>query len=183
MDEVTLIDTVQSHLDSALSVPVRTRNGTEDDRPVPAVILDDIDITDIIVHNTHLSGVEENDSPGTPDKRYHSFRYWARFDYLIRHTSDREAAILHRDLKNVLRPLSENPRALHDHTNEVKLRGGGGFTSTNVEDQEAEMNFAFRIRTFHLMDNINDVGFSDSTLDTIQNALDSGDGEDFTVTN
>jgi len=183
MDEVTLIDTVQSHLDSKLGVPVRTRGGTDDERPVPAVILEDFDVTDITIHNTHLSGVEENGSAGTADTRYFSFHYWARFDYTVRHTSDRDSALLRKDLKRVFMPLSENPRWLDDQLNELKLRGGGGFQLTNAEDKESEMNLAVRIRTFHLMDNSEDAAFGSSTLDTIQNKLDAGDGEDFNVTN
>lgn len=180
MDQTELIDTVQSHLDSKVSVPVRTKGGTGDERPVPAVILEDVDIRDITLHNTHLAGVEEK-PPGTSDLRLFHFRYKARLDFAVRHTSDREASLLQDKLRAVFEPLTENPRSLDSDLSEVNLRGGGGFSLTNVEDKESSMNFAVQIRTFHAMDNTEDAAFDSSVLDTIENTLPDGDGEDFTV--
>lgn len=183
MDEVTLIDTLQDYLNDNLSVPVRTRSGTEDARSVPVVVLDDFDVTEITFHNTNLVDVIENTDPGVADERYFRFHYWIRLDYEVRNTSDYETALLWRTLKQLFLPLAENPHSLHDDINEVRPRGGGGFSLSNVEDAETESNYAVRIRSFHQMNNLDDAGFDDSTLDTIQNKLEDGYGDDFTVTN
>lgn len=181
MDQTELINTIQSHLDSKLSVAVRTRNGTEDERPVPAVILEDVDITDIRFHNTHLAQAVENDSAGTADERYFRFHYWARLDYLVRHENDFNASTLRDQVRHTFQPLEENPRSLDNDLNEVNLRGGGGFTGSGTEDSESEMNQAVMIRSFHQMKNTEDAAFDSSTLDEIQNKLDAGYGDDFTV--
>lgn len=182
MNQTELIDTVQSYLSDNLSVTVRSKSGTEDERPVPLVSLDAIDIEDIVVHNTSLAQVVET-PPGEPDKRYFHFRYWARLDYEFRNVSGRETSLLSTEFRNAFRPLTENPRSLHDDISEVRLRGGGGLTETNVEDAESEMFSTVRIRTYHQMNSVDDAGFDSSTLDTIQNKLDDGYGNDFTVTN
>lgn len=183
MDQTNLISTVQTYLSDSLPVPVRTRGGTEDERPVPAVILEGVDVTDLTFHNTHLAQVVEQGSPGVPDEWYFRFHYRARLDYLVRHKTDLKSSNLVDNLRQVMLPLVENPRVLHDDINRVRLRGGGGFSVTNVEDSESEMNQAVQIRTFHQMNNLDDAAFDDSTLDTIQNKMDDGYDDDFTVTN
>lgn len=172
MQHTTLIETIQSYLDSKLSVPVRTSGGTEDERPVPVVILDDVDFTDVTFHNTHLVQVVENDAAGVPDDRYFRFHYWVRLDYTIREGKDLSALQLRDALRSAFLPLVENPAAIHEDVRRVKLRGGGGFMHDFIEDRETEMTFPVRIRSFEQISNADSSALESSTLDEIQDSFD-----------
>lgn len=180
MDELTLIETIQSYIDVNVSAAVRTSGGTDDERPIPSVVLDETDVVEVTHHNTNLAQVVEDDTTGQPDERYYRFYYEIRLDYLLTHKSDHEVQSLFQDMQTIFRPLTENPRRLDGDIHRVRIRGGGGFNGTFVEDPESQMTYAILVKSFHQMDNIESDMFDDSTLDTIENVIDPG--QDFNVT-
>lgn len=166
MDQTTLIETFQSHLETELSVPVRTKGGLGDERPVPVVILEDFDVQDLVFHNTHLAQVVEHDTAGVSDERYFRFHYEARLDYTVRAADDLSALQLRDDLRRALYDVCEEPQSLDGDLRRCALRGGGGFTHSFVEDTESEMTQAVLVRSFEQVSKSNY-----STLDDIKESF------------
>lgn len=166
MEPTALISTLNDRLATRLGLPVRTN--TENERPVPAVILDDMSVTDYTFHNTALAGVKETGA-ATSDERYFRFYYDVRLDYVVRHHSDPDASLLFDDLREEFMRLRIDPSLLDADINAVTLRGGGGIDTVFVESSEAEMTQSVEFTTFHQVlrdnyDTIQDIQMS-FTLD------------------
>lgn len=151
MEPTELISLLNERLEGRLGVEVRTN--AENERPVPAVILDDMSTEDYEFHNTPLAQVVETNTGS--DKKYYRFYYDVRLDYEVRHNSDPKAVALHDSLRHQFMLLRLNPGSLDGDLQEATLRGGGGLDHAFVEPSETELTQSIVFRTFHqvLFDN------------------------------
>lgn len=158
MDAATLSSTFQSHLNDNLTVPVQT-TGAEESRPVPGVLLENLDLQDITYHNTPLWHVVEHDLAGTSDERWFRFHYRVRLEYAIRHKSDISALRLFDNVRSVLEDIAIDPRGLHSDLRDVSLRGGGEMQHSFVENTESELNQSVVVESFdqRLRDNYDSI--------------------------
>ena len=151
MEPTELIAALQSRLSARLPAEVRTNPDNE--RPMPAVILDDTVVTDHTFHNTPLAQHVETNSGS--DERYFRFYYDLRLDYTVRHTSDPNVSMLFDDLRQEFMALRLNPASLDADIHDVNLRGGGQMTSTFTEESESEMTQSVEFATFHQVSRTN----------------------------
>jgi len=151
MDETELIISLQSHLSSTLSVPVRT-NALEDERPVPVVIIDDWDTNDFNFHNSAFAGeaVGDFDDDGSLEyERYLNFDWRTRVEFLVRQSDEVDVSRLKEDLKHELRLLRENPQQFNDSLKQCRLGADGNPTNQFTEPKEAELMASARFHGDH----------------------------------
>lgn len=146
MQPTELIADLNRHLSGHLAAEVRTN--AENERPVPLVVLDSMDIEDFVHHNTPLDHVVETKKT-VSDERYYRFYYDLRLDYEVRAGDDVTAHQLHDDLRHELMLLRLDPGSLDGDVLDVTLRGGGLIGHTFVEAAETELNQSVVFRTFH----------------------------------
>lgn len=151
MQEVDLISTLQSHLASALSEPIRT-SAMEDERPVPVVIIDDWDTNDFNFHNSAFAGeaVGDFDGDGTLDyERYLNFDFRTRVEFLVRHSDEVDATRLKDTVKHQLRLIRQNPQQFHADLKQCRLGAGGNPTHQFTEPKEEELMLSARFHGDH----------------------------------
>lgn len=151
MDETELISSLQSHLSTVLSVPVRT-NALEDERPVPVIIIDDWDTIDFNFNNTALSGEALGDFDGDGSneyERYLTFDFRTRVEFLVRHSDEVEVSRLKEDAKHELRMIRENPQDFHTGVKSCNLAADGNPTNQFTEPKEAELMLSARFHGDH----------------------------------
>lgn len=135
MDEFQLISSLQDHLSSALSVPVKT-SGMDDERPVPVVIIDDWDTNDLNYNNSAFAGEEVTD---TGYQQYLNFDFRTRVEFLVRHSDEVDVVKLKDQVNRELRLLRENPQQLDDELKQCRLGASGNPTYQFTEPKEAEL--------------------------------------------
>jgi hypothetical protein len=153
MDETELISSLQSHISSTLSVPVRT-NALEDERPVPVIIIDDWSTEDFNFHNSAMAGdfLGDHDNDGKDEyERYLSFDYKTRVEFLVRHSDEVEVSRLKEKLKHEIRLIRENPFDFNDSLKQCLLRTDGAPSNTFVEPKEAELMLAVDFYADHVV--------------------------------
>lgn len=153
MDETTLIETVSTELASQLSAPVRT-TGFEDEWPLPVVVIDDWDTTDITFHNSTLAHEEyrDFDGDGTAElARWHRFYFETRVEFLIRHDDEVKASQLQDELKVILRSWQVNPQSFHDDCNRVRPERSANPRHQFREPTETELHASASFFTFYEM--------------------------------
>lgn len=173
MDETELISSIQTHLDTVLSVPVRAA-GMEDERPVPVVIIDDWDTRDENFHNSAKAGEATGDFDGDGNLEhewYLNFDFVTRVEFLVRHFDEVEANRLKDTLKLQLRLIRENPLDFHPELKQCRLGGGGNPTHQYTEPNETELIASARFHGDHTVTRT----ASDTQEDVIEEVL-----EDFT---
>lgn len=151
MDETTLIEQMQSHLNTEFDVAVRT-SALSNERPVPAIILDDWTIDPITYHTTPLSQHRYTDIDGDGQKeveRVFRFHYEARLEFVVRHADEVGASQLKTQLTNVFRELKLNPCQLHDDVKWVRLVRSGDPTFSFREPKENELHTGCLLESFH----------------------------------
>jgi len=151
MDETTLIATLEDRLDSALDVPVRTA-GHEDERPVPAAIIEDWDTTDFTYHNTPFAGERVGDLDGDGNREYERvfrFYYETRVEVTARHSDEVAASRLKDDVKNVFREIRIDPDSFHAHLRNCLPRGSGNPQHQFTEPRETELGVSALFKGFH----------------------------------
>lgn len=153
MDETELISSIQSHLDSKLSVSVRTK-GFEDERPTPVVIIDDWSTQDFNYHNSAHSGDFLGDLDGDDVKdyeKYLAFDFKTRVEFLVRHSDEVEASRLKESVKHELRLIRENPLQFNDSLKQCRLGTDGSPSNRYVEPQETELVISARFFGDHIV--------------------------------
>lgn len=151
MDETDLISTLQTHLDSALSVPIRA-NAMDDERPVPVVFIEDWETQDYNFNNSALAGeaTGDFDSDGLLEyEKYLNFSFKTRIEILVRHTDEVDASRLKEDVKHELRLIRENPQSFHNGLKSCNLRADGNPTNKFTEPKEAESMVSARFDGDH----------------------------------
>ena len=168
MDVTTALTTLQSHISSQVSIPVRV-SGMEDERPVPVLLIEDWDLVDLTLENTAFAGQAVDPDDGV-EKRWFRFYYALRVEMVVRHYDE---VLAHQELDNLRVALSlirEDPVAFHDHLNDLQLRGGGGIDHQFIESKETDLHQAVRLTSFH------EVKRDMSNYDTLDDIVD-----DFTL--
>lgn len=153
MDETELISTLQSHLSTALSTPVRT-NALEDERPLPAIIIEDWDTDELNFHNTAYAGeaLGDWDDDGVKEyERYLAFDYETRIEFLVRHEDEVEVSRLKENLKHELRLIRERPLQFNDSLKQLRLGTDGNPTNRFVEQKEAELMLSATFYADHII--------------------------------
>jgi hypothetical protein len=171
MQEVDLISTLQSHLDSALSEPIRT-SGMEDERPVPVVIIDDWDTNDYNFNNSARAGeaIGDFDGDGTLEHEWYlNFSFRTRVEFLVRHSDEVDAVRLKDSVKAVLRLIRENPQQFHADLKQCRLGAGGNPTHQFTEPKEAELMLSARFHGDHTVTRTP----SDTQDDTLEQVKDT----------
>lgn len=143
MEEVDLISAIQSHLSSNLNVPILTDAG--DDRPVPAVIIDDWNTDNEHFHNSAYSG-EQRKTSSQQYIRYLTFDFKTRVEFLIRDNGSVNVTKLKDKLKHQVRLISEYPQEFDTDVKNCILGEDGNPSSQFVEPEENELMLS---ATFH----------------------------------
>lgn len=147
MDETELIETLVSHFDTTLSVEVAAK-GLEDDRPVPAAIIDDWSTEDLNLHNSAYAGEARGDfdNDGTDEyERYLNFDWQTRVEFSVVAHDEVESSRLSSTIVSEFRYLSEYPQNLHEDIKSVSVLPSGDPQSVFVEPKETELNVSVRI--------------------------------------
>lgn len=151
MDETGLISGLQSHLSSALSVPIRTAS-FEDERPVPVVIFDDWDTRDLNLNNSARAGEAYGDFNGDGTETfewYLNFDWRTRVEFLFRHSDEVDVSRLKENVKHELRLIRENPQSFDADLKQCQLGAGGNPTHQFTEPKEAELMLSARFYGDH----------------------------------
>jgi hypothetical protein len=164
MNPTEAISSLSDVLDTRLAVPVRT-SGLEGERPVPLVLIDDWQITELEFHNSGFAGqtrdVDVDGDGETEHARWYRFYYDMRVDLEVRDSDDVGAHTLLGEVQSVLIDLKQAPREhLHDHINTLSLGSSGNPTYQFAEPKETELRQSFSLRSFHQV--------SRTDFDTIQ---------------
>lgn len=166
MDETDLIKTLQTRLDSSLSVPVKT-SGMEDERPVPVVIIDDWDTQDLNHHNSARAGSTKGDFDDDGNielEWYLNFNFETRVELLVRHYDEVDVSKLKEKAKHELRLIRENPQNFHQDLKSCYLGRDGNPTYQLLEPKEAELMLSARFNGDHTVTRTPD----DTQYDAIQ---------------
>lgn len=134
MRSTELIDAVQSYMDGEMSVPVQVSGGN--DRPVPAVLIEDWGVSDL----GRLQYVRsQRNEQGHEQARIYHVPYDADLDFLIRGEDAVGASELRSDLKHELTILERYPKRLSDHVARVLPGDGGGISYQYANPTETEL--------------------------------------------
>lgn len=149
MNPDELLQAMASALATAMTVPVRT-SGTTDERPVPAVIVDDYALTNLNHHNDHYVGSEFDATTGDESVRWYRFHYDARVELVVRHDDDVQAHALLSALQSQLGLYATNPQThLHADIDTFEMGESGEISYQYREPQETELNQTVLLRSFH----------------------------------
>jgi hypothetical protein len=153
MDEATLIQTLQSHLSGAFSEPVRT-SGTEDEYPVPSIVLEDWTTEELSFHNSPFANeaVGDFDGDGSSEyERYLNFDWRTRLEYVVTDDDDVAATRLKDSLVNSLRPFTDDAARLHADLKNARIRSHGSPSYQFTEPKETELNVSVVFRGDHTL--------------------------------
>jgi len=151
----------------------------EDERPVPAIIIDDWNTNDFNFHNSPFAGeaVGDFNDDGTLDyERYLNFDFTTRIEFLVRHDNEVDASRLKDRVKNQLRLIRDRPQAFHDDLKQCRLGSGGSPSYTFTEPKETELMVSARFygdHTIVLTPPDDDRGDGDTQTDIIETVQDS----------
>jgi hypothetical protein len=168
MNQKQALNSLVSYLSGQLSVPVFVK-GTRNERPTPAVVIENWSTTEFTYHNDDYVGLFDDPADGV-QKEYYRFYWGMRVELLIRHTDDVEGVGLDDDVIRSLRLLRTKPTTLHDHTRTVSLSNGGGIDHQFVETPETELNQAVTINGLHDL-KIGPANSQYETLEEIKNDI------------
>lgn len=147
MNPNEMLEVLSGELAARMAVTVRT-SGNTDERPVPAVIVDDYTLTNINHHNDHYIGSEYTGD--TETDRWYRFHYDARIDMVVRHDDDVQAHALLSALQSQLGLIVTNPQVhLHADVDAFKMGESGEISYQYREPQETELNQTVMLRSFH----------------------------------
>jgi hypothetical protein len=130
---------------------------------MPAVFLQDWDVSDLKPHNSHYVGSTYDDVTGYEKARYYHLYYSARIDLLIRDDDGVSAHELHDALKQELLRLSTDPTTIDTTVRNLELGGGGGIEHQFHTPAETELNQTVTITSF--------IQHKDTTFDVLENII------------
>lgn len=137
-----------SALNSRIPPPVHTA-GIENSRPVPAVILENIDIDEKNYHNTHAAGKQYDNSGNVTSEVFRHY-YDLRLELTVRDDDEVQAFNYLGAVKQALAVIGRDPQGtIHDHVNEVQSLGSGGVSYQFYEPAETEINQSVVLKTFY----------------------------------
>lgn len=152
MKPTEAISNIVSSLDAALSVPVRT-SGLEGERPVPVVIVDDWQQTELQHHNDHRVAstldIDVDDDGNTEYADWYHFYYDMRIELVVRSADDVAAHTLLGEVQDALRVFEANPDTIHEHVNTVSTGNSGRLSYQFNEPKETEISQSFSLNSFH----------------------------------
>jgi len=154
------VSTLISELNSRIPPPVHTA-GIEEERPIPAVLIDGVDLRNINAHNSNYAGSKFDSTTGHEVAEINRFYYTLRFDLVVRDDSETGAYDILTHLQAALATLSERPwESFHPDVNEIRLLSSGSVSYTFNEPAETEIHQASELVSFFET--------TDSTDDVIQ---------------
>ncbi|UBF21505.1 SPP1 gp17-like tail completion protein [Halorubrum virus HRTV-24] len=158
------VTTLITELNSRIPPPVHTA-GIQEERPIPAVLIDGVDLRNRNHHNSNYAG-SEYDSQGRETKQIERYYYSLRFDLVVRDDSETGAYDILTHLQSALADLSDRPwESFHPDVNDARLLSSGSVNYTFNEPAETEIHQAFELDSFFET--------TDDNLDVIQSVSDT----------
>ncbi|AGM10766.1 tail tube protein [Halorubrum tailed phage 8] len=159
------VTTLITELNGRIPPPVHTA-GIEEERPIPAVLIDGVDLRNLNVHNENYAGSKFDSTTGHEVAQIKRFYYTLRFDLVVRDDSETGAYDILTHLQSALANLSEKPwETFHPDVNEIRLLSSGSVSYTFNEPAETEIHQAFELVSFFET--------TDDNLDVIESFSDS----------
>ncbi|QIR31185.1 tail tube protein [Halorubrum virus Serpecor1] len=160
------VTTLITKLNGRIPPPVHTA-GIQEERPVPAVLIDGVDLRNRTHHNSNYAG-SEYDSQGRETTQINRYYYSLRFDLVVRDDSETGAYENLTHLQTALAELSDRPwESFHPDVNDARPLSSGSVNYTFNEPAETEIHQAFELDSFYET--------SDSDLDVIESVVDAID--------
>ncbi|WP_144797676.1 hypothetical protein [Halorubrum depositum] len=142
------VSTLITELNSRIPPPVHTA-GIQEDRPIPAVLIDGVDLENLNVHNENYAGSKFDSATGHEEAEINRYYYTLRFDLVVRDDSETGAYDILTQLQSALATLSERPwETFHPDVNEIRLLSSGSVSYTFNEPAETEIHQAFELVSF-----------------------------------
>lgn len=142
------VSTLIRELGNRIPPPVHTA-GIEEDRPIPAVLIDGVDLQNLNAHNSNYAGSTFDSTTGHETAQVHRYYYTLRFDLVVRDDSETGAYDILTQLQAALARLSERPwESFHPDVNEIRLLSSGSVSYTFNEPAETEIHQAFELVSF-----------------------------------
>lgn len=147
MNPKEVVSSLINELSGRIATPVRT-SGIEESRPVPAVMVDGLDITHKNHHNSNFAGQEWNNGQVTAEIYRHY--YSARVDLVVRDNGEIGAYDILGNLQQALSAIEVDPcKYLHNDVNEMEMLSSGQISYQFHEPTETEINQSLVIETFY----------------------------------
>ncbi|MFB6186996.1 MAG: hypothetical protein ABEI86_09055 [Halobacteriaceae archaeon] len=148
MEPKVAIETLINELNNRIPPPVHT-GGIEDTRPVPAVIIENINLEDQNYHNTDHAG-SRTDSSGNVTERVFRHYYNMRFSLQVRNQDEVDAWSDLGALKRAIENLGKHPqRNFHADVNDIRSLSSGPISYEYKEPTETELSQSLLIETFY----------------------------------
>ena len=142
-----VISTFITELNNRIPPPVHT-GSMDDNRPIPAVIIEGIEIQDENHHNSDFAG-EEYDSNGNVISEIKRHYYNLRLELNVRDDDEIQAFKYLGDLKSALSDIGDDPtHILHNDIRKVQMKGSGEVSYQFYEPTETELNQSVVLKTF-----------------------------------
>lgn len=147
-----------STLTGRIPPPVHTA-GIEEERPVPAVLVENISLDHHTFHNSDYAG-SEFDADGNEVEQYFQHNYGLRVELQIRDNDEIGAYEILGQLQKELSNLSRNPGEIHADIRKLKPLEAGGISYQFYEPTETEINQSLILDSYYVT--------TDSNLDVLQ---------------
>jgi hypothetical protein len=145
MNVTEVLTTLQTYLNQEFAVPVKVSGGNE--RPVPAILLENWDVSNIREQEYVDSKFDDN---GYESARIYHTPYDLNVDFLLRAPDALEASQLGSGLRDVLDELENDPTKLSDHIARVMASGAGGISYQYANPTESETRQSATITAAHV---------------------------------
>ena len=167
MHNTELISTLQTYLNTNIAAPVHV--GGTNERPVPAITLENWSVTQIDLANSNYIGTDTDDVTGFDEAKVYRIPYDCRVSFKIRHDDTVEASKLRDQLRLELGRLEDRPSLMGDSLSQVSIGRGGEVSYQFAEPTETEMTQAatFTAATMYKdgdFDNIEDIDVEVSVI-------------------
>ncbi|AAL55010.1 hypothetical protein HfxHF1_560 [Halophage HF1] len=161
------VSTLITKLNGRIPPPVHTA-GIEEERPIPAVLIDGVDLQNVNHHNSNYAGSKFDSTTGNEVAEINRYYYTLRFDLVVRDDSETGAYENLTHLQSALAELSGRPwETFHPDVNEIRLLSSGSVNYTFNEPAETEIHQAFELVSFFET--------TDSSGEAIESVVDSID--------
>lgn len=144
----TAISNLINELNGRIPPPVHTA-GIEDERPVPAVLIENVEIESLTYHNSTYAGSEYS-AAGDEEAEVHRHYYNLRIQLLVRTADEIQAYDILGQLQQALGDLERSPqRHIHEDVNDLRTLGSGEVSYQFLEPMETEISQSLVIETFY----------------------------------